>query len=132
MSNDIYESGEDYLETILRLKKQMGQVRSIDIARDMDFSKPSVSRAMKILGEKGLVYMDGRKFIHLTDEGQELAETVANRHLLFKDMLTEIFGVSEETAEEDACRIEHIVSDETVQKIKEKLAVYRTHPHPNV
>ena len=132
MNNEIYESGEDYLETILRLKKQLGQVRSIDIARDLDYSKPSVSRAMKILSEKGLVYMDGRKFVHLTDEGLAKAENVASRHQLFKDMLTEIFGVSEETAEEDACRIEHIVSDETVKKIEEKLAVYREHPHPQV
>ena len=132
MNNEIYESGEDYLETILRLQKQLGQVRSIDIARDLDYSKPSVSRAMKILGEKGLVYMDGRKFVHLTDEGRALAENVTTRHQLFKDMLTEIFGVSEDTAEEDACRIEHIVSDETVEKIKEKLAVYREHPHPQV
>lgn len=132
MNNEIYESGEDYLETILRLKQQLGQVRSIDIARDLDYSKPSVSRAMKILSEKGLVYMDGRKFVHLTDEGLAKAESVASRHQLFKDMLTEIFRVSEETAEEDACRIEHIVSDETVKKIEEKLAVYREHPHPQV
>ncbi|MEE0434161.1 MAG: metal-dependent transcriptional regulator [Peptococcaceae bacterium] len=130
MENEIYESGEDYLETILRLKRQMGQVRSIDIARDLDYSKPSVSRAMKILSEKGLVYMDGRKFVHLTDEGLAVAESIENRHHLFKAMLTEIFGVSEETAEEDACRIEHIVSDETVEKIREKLDVYREHPHP--
>ncbi len=132
MGNEIYESGEDYLETILRLKEQLGQVRSIDIAREMDYSKPSVSRAMKILTEKRLVYMDGRKFIHLTDEGLAKAKSVAGRHHLFKDMLIEVFGVSEETAEEDACRIEHIVSEETVQKIKEKLEAYRSHPHPNV
>lgn len=132
MGNEIYESGEDYLETILRLKEQLGQVRSIDIAREMDYSKPSVSRAMKILTEKGLVYMDGRKFIHLTDEGLAKAKSVAGRHHLFKDMLIEVFGVSEETAEEDACRIEHIVSEETVQIIKEKLEAYRSHPHPNV
>lgn len=132
MNNEIYESGEDYLETILRLKKQLGQVRSIDIARDLDYSKPSVSRAMKILGEKGLVYMDGRKYIHLTDEGLAKAEAVSDRHHLFKDMLIEIFGVSEQTAEEDACRIEHIVSDETVDKIEKKLSSYREHPHPQV
>lgn len=132
MGNEIYESGEDYLETILRLKEQLGQVRSIDIAREMDYSKPSVSRAMKILTEKGLVYMDGRKFIHLTDEGLAKAKSVAGCHHLFKDMLIEVFGVSEETAEEDACRIEHIVSEETVQKIKEKLEAYRSYPHPNV
>lgn len=132
MGNEIYESGEDYLETILRLKEQLGQVRSIDIAREMDYSKPSVSRAMKILTEKGLVYMDGRKCIYLTDEGLAKAKSVAGRHHLFKDMLIEVFGVSEETAEEDACRIEHIVSEETVQKIKEKLEAYRSYPHPNV
>lgn len=127
MNNEIYESGEDYLETILRLNQQLGQVRSIDIARELNYSKPSVSRAMKVLGEKGLLYMDGRKFIHLTEEGQAKAESVAERHQLFKDMLTEIFGVSEETAEEDACRIEHIVSDETVEKIEQKLEAYRAH-----
>ena len=127
MNNEIYESGEDYLETILRLNQQLGQVRSIDIARELNYSKPSVSRAMNVLGEKGLLYMDGRKFIHLTEEGQAKAESVAERHQLFKDMLTEIFGVSEETAEEDACRIEHIVSDETVEKIEQKLEAYRAH-----
>ena len=127
MIDEIYESGEDYLETILRLSKQLGQVRSIDIARELNYSKPSVSRAMKVLGEKGLLYMDGRKFIHLTDEGLAKAESVAERHHLFKSMLIEIFGVSEETAEEDACRIEHIVSDETVSKIEQKLEEYRVH-----
>ena len=127
MNDEIYESGEDYLETILRLSKQLGQVRSIDIARELNYSKPSVSRAMKVLGEKGLLYMDGRKFIHLTDEGLAKAESVAERHQLFKSMLIEIFGVSEETAEEDACRIEHIVSDETVSKIEQKLEEYRVH-----
>ncbi len=127
MNDEIYESGEDYLETILRLSKQLGQVRSIDIARELNYSKPSVSRAMKVLGEKGLLYMDGRKFIHLTDEGLAKAESVAERHHLFKSMLIEIFGVSEETAEEDACRIEHIVSDETVSKIEQKLEEYRVH-----
>ena len=127
MNDEIDESGEDYLETILRLSKQLGQVRSIDIARELNYSKPSVSRAMKVLGEKGLLYMDGRKFIHLTDEGLAKAESVAERHHLFKSMLIEIFGVSEETAEEDACRIEHIVSDETVSKIEQKLEEYRVH-----
>ena len=127
VDNEIYESGEDYLETILKLKKQLGHVRSIDIARELNYSKPSVSRAMKVLGEKGLVYMDGRKFIHLTDAGQAKAESVNDRHHLFKQMLTEIFGVSEETAEEDACRIEHIVSDETVEKIAAKLDEYRVY-----
>ena len=121
MPNDIYESGEDYLETILRLQKQMGQVRSIDVAHALDYSKPSVSRAMKILSEKGLIYMDGKKYIHLTDLGLAKAENVARRHRLIQAALIEIFGVAPDVAEEDACRIEHIVSEETIEKIAAKL-----------
>lgn len=121
MANDIYESGEDYLETILRLQQQMAQVRSIDVAHALDYSKPSVSRAMKILSEKGLIYMDGKKYIHLTDLGLAKAENVARRHRLIQAALVEIFGVSPDVAEEDACRIEHIVSEETIEKIAAKL-----------
>ena len=121
MPNDIYESGEDYLETILRLQKQMEQVRSIDVAHALDYSKPSVSRAMKILSEKGLIYMDGKKYIHLTDLGLAKAENVARRHRLIQAALIEIFGVAPDVAEEDACRIEHIVSEETIEKIAAKL-----------
>ena len=84
MANDIYESGEDYLETILRLQKQISQVRSIDVAHALDYSKPSVSRAMKILSEKGLIYMDEKKYIHLTDLGLAKAENVARRHRLIR------------------------------------------------
>lgn len=121
MPNDIYESGEDYLETILRLQKQMEQVRSIDVAHALDYSKPSVSRAMKILSEKGLIYMDGKKYIHLTDLGLAKAENVARRHRLIQAALIEIFGVAPDVAEEDACRVEHIVSEETIEKIAAKL-----------
>lgn len=121
MVNDIYESGEDYLETILRLQKQMDQVRSIDVARALDYSKPSVSRAMKILAEKGLIYMDGKKYIHMTDLGLAKAENVARRHRIIRSALIEIFGVNPDIAEEDACRIEHIVSDETIEKIANKV-----------
>lgn len=121
MPNDIYESSEDYLETILRLQKQMEQVRSIDVAHALDYSKPSVSRAMKILSEKGLIYMDGKKYIHLTDLGLAKAENVARRHRLIQAALIEIFGVAPDVAEEDACRIEHIVSEETIEKIAAKL-----------
>ena len=88
--------------------------------------------ADRTLGEVGKATAGDEKSIHLTDEGLAKAKSVAGRHHLFKDMLIEVFGVSEETAEEDACRIEHIVSEETVQKIKEKLEAYRSHPHPNV
>ena len=122
MANDIYESGEDYLETNLRLQKQISQVRSIDVAHALDYSKPSVSRAMKILSEKGLIYMDEKKYIHLTDLGLAKAENVARRHRLIRTALIDIFDVSPDVAEGDACRIEHIVSDETIEKIATKIS----------
>lgn len=118
MSDNIYESGEDYLETILRLSNRQGKVKSIDIANEMDYSKPSVSRAMKILQEKGLVYMDEKKFIHLTMEGKVRAERVYERHLLIRGALETLLGVSPRIAERDACRIEHIISDETVERLE--------------
>lgn len=126
MSDSIYESGEDYLETILRLSNRQGKVKSIDIANEMEYSKPSVSRAMKILQEKGLVYMDEKKYIHLTMEGKVRAERVYERHLLIRGALETLLGVSPRVAERDACRIEHIISDETVKRLealmKERLA----------
>lgn len=126
MSDSIYESGEDYLETILRLSNRQGKVKSIDIANEMEYSKPSVSRAMKILQEKGLVYMDEKKYIHLTMEGKVRAERVYERHLLIRGALETLLGVSPRVAERDACRIEHIISDETVERLeilmKERLA----------
>ncbi|MDO4280723.1 MAG: metal-dependent transcriptional regulator [Peptococcaceae bacterium] len=125
MGEELYESGEDYLETILTLTKQLGTVRSIDVARSLDYSKPSVSRAMKILEEKGLIYMDDRKYIHMTDLGLARAEGVARRHHIIKSALIELFGISEKVAEEDACRIEHVVNDETIEKIKKKLDEHR-------
>lgn len=124
MNNEIYESGEDYLETILRLTKRLGQVKSIDIANEMFYSKPSISRAMKILQEKGLIYMDDKKYIHLTEEGQAKAEDVFKRHLLIKESLIKLLGVSEEVAESDACRVEHIISEETIDRLAEKLKAF--------
>ncbi len=117
----IYESGEDYLECILRLSKRQGSVKSIDVATAMNYSKPSISRAMKILQEKGFIYMDEKKFIHLTDEGLVKAEEVYRRHLLIKEALTSLLGVTPQVAEEDACRIEHIISQETVNKLADKV-----------
>ena len=117
----IYESGEDYLETILRLQKRQGQVRSIDIANELDYSKPSISRAMKILQEKGYVHMDNKKLIHLTDSGLEIAERVYKRHLLIKQSLEIFLGLPSDLAEKDACRIEHIVSQETIDKLQERM-----------
>lgn len=121
MNEVIYESGEDYLETILRLEKRLGQVRSIDIANEMTYSKPSISRAMKILSEKGMLFMDDHKYIHLTDEGLTKAKEIYHRHLLIREVLVDLLHVSPEQAEQDACRIEHIVSYETISKLEEKL-----------
>lgn len=118
MGDNIYESGEDYLETILRLTNHQGKVKSIDIANAMDYSKPSISRAMKILQEKGLVIMDEKKYIHLTEAGKARAEKVYERHLLIRGALETLLGVDSKIAERDACRIEHIVSDETIERLE--------------
>lgn len=114
----IHESGENYLETILMLQRKMGDVRSIDIAKEMDFSKPSVSRAMNILKEEGLIVFSKNGVIDFTPEGRIKAEKVLDRHLTITDFLLNTLGVSSENAENDACRIEHIISDETYHKLK--------------
>lgn len=114
----IQESAEDYLETILMLKTRTGAVRSIDIANEMHFSKPSVSIAIKRLRENGYVTVDGSGYIDLTDAGMEIAQRVYERHLLFTKLLMAL-GVNEETARLDACRIEHDLSAETFACIKE-------------
>ena len=118
---EIHESAENYLETILMLKEEKGAVRSIDIARRMDFSKPSISRAMSLLRENGYITMDKEGLIDLTDAGMEIASRIYERHRLLSKWLVAL-GVSPETASEDACRIEHDVSDEPFQKIKEHIA----------
>ena len=114
---DLHESGEMYLETILILKKQNEYVRSIDIAHTMDFTKPSVSRAIKLLKESQLFVVDDKGYIDFTDEGRRIAEKVYGRHQILTEFLVSI-GVSAKQAEEDACRIEHIISDETQQCIQ--------------
>lgn len=111
------ESLEDYLETILLLQKSMGQVRSIDIANEMNFTKPSVSVAMKNLREKGYITMASDGYITLTESGKGRAESVFERHTVLADLLIHI-GVSEETAKEDACKIEHDLSEESFEAIK--------------
>ena len=111
------ESEEMYLETILRLSKKNHEVHSIDVANEMGFCKPSVSVAMKHMREDGLITMDEFNHIHLTEKGQSLAESVFERHSVLT-ALFERLGVSPETAEEDACRIEHFISDETFSAIK--------------
>lgn len=118
------ESIEDYLETILVLTNRLGIVRSIDIVNDMGFTKPSVSVAMKNLREKSFITMDSNGYITLTDEGQKIAECVYERHTLLTEALIAI-GVPEEIAKEDACRIEHDISPETFEKIKNYVKKHR-------
>lgn len=111
------ESLEDYLETILLLQKRLGQVRSIDIANEMNFTKPSVSIAMKNLREKKYITMAENGYITLTESGRQRAESVLERHTILSDWLISI-GVSRETAQEDACRVEHDLSEESFEAIK--------------
>ena len=110
----IHDSAENYLETILILKKRQGQVRAIDIASELSFSKPSVSIAMKNLRLNGYIDVSKDGFITLLEKGQEIAEKIYERHTLFSDWLTAL-GVSPEVAAEDACRIEHVISNETFE-----------------
>ena len=116
----LYESGENYLETILILKSRGLEVRSIDIVREMNLSKPSVSRAMKILKEGGFINIDADGFITLTENGTEVAERIYERHRVLTDWLIGI-GVNEKTAAEDACKLEHDISVESFQKLQEHI-----------
>ena len=118
MAKQLHESGEDYLETILILRHKQGEVRSIDVVHEMELSKPSVSRAMGILREGGFININGGGYITLTEAGQQVAETIYERHRFFTEWLVSL-GVSEETAAEDACRLEHDISAESFAKIKE-------------
>lgn len=111
------ESIEDYLETILLLQKKLGQVRSIDIANEMNFSKPSVSVAMKNLREKGYITIDDSGHIILTESGKKQAEDVLEKHTILTNWLISL-GVDEEIAGEDACRMEHDMSEETFSALK--------------
>ena len=121
----IHESAENYLETILILKKRLGQVRSIDIASELSFSKPSVSVAMQNLRLNGYIDVSEDGYITLLEKGQEIAERIYERHTLFSDWLTAL-GVSPEVAAEDACRIEHVISDETFEAFKAHTAKYQS------
>jgi Mn-dependent DtxR family transcriptional regulator len=114
----IHESAENYLETILILEKEQGTVRSIDIVNELDFSRPSVSVAMKKLRESGYIDMGNEGSITLTATGREIAERMYERHTLLTAFLVSL-GVDERTAVDDACRIEHIISQQTFEKISE-------------
>lgn len=114
----IRESAEDYLEAILRLSKQNGAVRSVDIATMLGVSKPSVSHAMKLLKEDEYIAMDRYGTVTLTEKGLEIANRIFDRHMILSNMLQSM-GVSEEIAKADACKIEHALSQESFEKIKE-------------
>lgn len=112
------KSLEDYLEAVLILQNNRGMVRSVDIACHMNFSKPSVCHAVKVLKEKELLTMDKEGFLHLTEKGRESAEKVYEKHCLLTNHLIS-FGVDPPIAEADACKMEHIISDETFERLKE-------------
>ena len=113
----LQESGEMYLESIYVLSQKGGNVRSVDISEYMGYSKPSVSRAVSLLKSGGYIVMDKDNFISLTESGLEIAEKIYERHTVLTAMLVHM-GVSEEIASEDACRMEHAISDETFEAIK--------------
>lgn len=113
----IYASGEDYLEAVLVLQKKKVMVRSVDLARHMGFSKPSISHAVGVLKNGGFLTVDEDGYFHLTEDGREVAEKIYERHQFFTERLVAV-GVDRETAERDACRIEHAISEEAFQKLK--------------
>ena len=117
---NIHESGENYLEAILMIRNRTGGCRAIDVARELGFSKPSVSIMMRELREKGFIQIGESNDISLTKEGLEVAESIYERHEVIAHMLMAI-GVPEETAYQDACKIEHDLSPITFEKIKEHL-----------
>lgn len=122
----MYESGENYLETILILQNKNGSVRSIDIARELNFSKPSVSHAVGLLKESKYIEMDSKGYISLTDMGRKKAEGIYERHQVLTKFFLQIAKVCEEVAEKDACRVEHIISEETFQGIKKFLEKFNS------
>lgn len=117
MAERTQESAEDYLETILILHNRKGEVRSIDIVNEMGFSKPSVSNAMKRFRQKAYIEMDKNGYITLTASGRTIAERIYERHRLLTEYLVAL-GVNRETAMADACRIEHVISEESFEKIR--------------
>lgn len=117
----IQESAENYLETILMIKEEKGQVRSIDIVHHLDFSKPSISRAMSLLRTNGYIEMDKDGYIELTPAGMEIASRIYERHRLLTQWLTRL-GVDPKVAQADACRMEHDISEETFQCLKNHIS----------
>lgn len=120
----LQESGENYLETILVLHQRTGFVRSVDVAAELGFTKPSVSRAMGILKEAGYLTIDKGGQILLTESGLAKAGSVLERHCIIARYLSDVLGVDPEVAEQDACRVEHVISSETFSAIRGGLAAY--------
>ena len=121
----LQESGEMYLETILILSRQNGQVRSVDISEYMGYSKPSVSRAVGLLKQEDFITVEKDGYIRLTDKGLATAEKILDRHTILTQMLVQL-GVDRETASNDACRIEHVVSDKTFEAIRNHMLSHNT------
>ncbi|NLC26685.1 MAG: metal-dependent transcriptional regulator [Fastidiosipila sp.] len=115
------ESREMYLETILKLEKEHGAVRSVDVADELGYSKPSVSRAMGVLKQAGYVSHSPYENIELTEKGRKRAKSVLRAHHLLTDFLVQVLHIDPEVAEEDACRIEHVISDVTLDAMEEYL-----------
>jgi len=118
----LLESGENYLETILVLHNRTGHVRSIEVANELGFSKPSISRAMSILRKNGYIRFEPDGNIALTDAGRKLAEAIYERHRYIARYLVHALGIPEDIADSDACRIEHIISELTFLRIKSWVA----------
>ena len=119
---NLQESGEMYLETILVLSKELSRVRSIDISDHMGYSKPSVSRAVGLLKNGGYITVDNDGYLYLTPVGKEVAESIYERHNVISQFFVSI-GVDKEVATEDACRIEHVISQESFEKLKEHMGL---------
>ena len=121
----MHESGEDYIETIYVLKKRNGTVRSIDVANELNYSRPSVSRAVGILKDNGLITVENDGELVLTEAGMKTAKAVYEKHTSLTKFLMLTAGVDAETAETDACRIEHIISPETFKGIKKYIKEHK-------
>ena len=120
---NIRESGEMYLETVYILSKKSSSVRAIDVGEYMGYSKPSVSRALGLLKKEGHIITDNQGFLQLTEKGKKRAESVYERHMLLSELFMNL-GVDEKTATEDACKIEHYLSDKTFEAIKKHVKIY--------
>ena len=120
----ITPSGEDYLETVLVLQQKQGMVRSVDVARHLEVTKPSVCHAVATLRDGGFLTMDKDFFLHLTDLGREIAEQTYEKHRFFTDLLTEA-GVDPASAERDACRMEHVISQESFEHLRDAYNAYK-------